>query len=113
LEEGAQYHVGTITFSGYKVAEEGKLRAVLKMKPGAVYSPKQLHDDAKALADAYGVGGYVDTVIPPEGTPTAGSVINLHYKIEEGARSLLQRINIVGNTRTKDKVIRREISVQP
>jgi len=113
LEEGTLYHVGNITFSGYKAGVEEKLRAVIKMKPGGLYSPKQLHDDAKALADAYGSGGYVDTVITPEGTPVGGGVINLHYKIEEGARSFVQRINIVGNTRTKDKVIRREILVHP
>ena len=39
------------------------------MKEGSVYSPKQLRDDAKAMADAYGSGGYVDLVIVPEGTP--------------------------------------------
>lgn len=113
LEEGMQYHVGNISFSGYKIAGENKLRAVIKMKPGAVYSPKQLHDDAKALADAYGTGGYVDTVITPEGTPVGAGRIDLHYKIEEGSRSFLQRVNIVGNTRTKDKVIRREILIAP
>ena len=37
----------------------------------------------------------------------------MHYKIEEGARSFVQRINITGNTRTKDKVIRREVLVAP
>jgi outer membrane protein insertion porin family len=113
IEEGTQYHVGNITFSGYKEASEEKLRAVIKMKPGSLYSPKQLHDDAKAMADAYGTGGYVDTVITPEGKPAGPGRIDLHYKIEEGARSFLQRINIVGNTRTKDKVIRREILVTP
>jgi outer membrane protein insertion porin family len=113
VNEGTQYHVGNITFSGYKMAAEDKLRAVIKMKPGSLYSPKQLHDDAKAMADAYGLGGFVDTVITPEGKPAGPGRIDLHYKIEEGAQSFLQRINIVGNTRTKDKVIRREISVTP
>ncbi|HXY60335.1 MAG TPA: outer membrane protein assembly factor BamA, partial [Chthoniobacterales bacterium] len=113
LEEGPQYHVGNISFSGYKIASEDKLRAVIKMKPGAPYSPKQLHDDAKALADAYGTGGYVDAVITPEGTPVGAGRIDLHYKIEEGSRSFLERVNIVGNTRTKDKVIRREILIAP
>ena len=113
VDEGQQYHVGNITFSGYKAAAEDKLRAVIKMKAGSIYSPKQLHDDAKAMADAYGTGGFVDTVITPEGKPAGAGRIDLHYKIEEGSRSFLQRINIVGNTRTKDKVIRREISVTP
>ena len=113
IEEGTQYHVGNVTFSGYKAAAEDKLRAVIKMKAGSVYSPKQLHDDAKAMADAYGTGGYVDTVITPQGTPAGPGRIDLHYKIEEGSRSFVQRINIVGNIRTKDKVIRREILIAP
>ncbi len=113
INEGIQYHVNKITFSGYKVAVEDKLRAAIKMKEGGVYSPKQLHDDAKAIADAYGTGGYVDTVITPQGAPVGPGRVDVHYKIEEGNRSFVQRINVVGNTRTKDKVIRREVLVSP
>src|SRR6266478_6208456 len=83
------------------------------MKEGSVYSPKQLHDDAKAVADAYGSGGYVDLVVLPEGTPAGSARIDVHYKIEEGDRSFVNRINIAGNTRTKDKVIRREVLLAP
>ena len=113
IAEGPQYHVNKILISGEKVTTEEKIRALLKMKEGSVYSPKALHDDAKALADAYGSGGYVDLVILPEGTPAGPSRIDVHYKIEEGDRSFLQRVNIVGNTRTKDKVIRREVLIAP
>ncbi|HET9419265.1 MAG TPA: outer membrane protein assembly factor BamA [Chthoniobacterales bacterium] len=113
VNEGTQYHVGKISISGEKVTTEEKIRALLKMKEGSVYSPKALHDDAKAMADAYGSGGYVDLVITPQGTPGGPGVIDLHYQIEEGARSFIQRINVVGNTRTKDKVIRREVLVTP
>ena len=113
VNEGIQYHVNKVTFSGYKEGAEDKLRAVAKMKEGSVYSPKALHDDAKAIADAYGTGGFVDTLITPEGLPAGPGKIDLHYKIEEGHRSFVQRINIVGNTRTKDKVIRREVLISP
>src|SRR5438874_8781703 len=113
IAEGPQYHVNKILISGEKVTTEEKIRALLKMKEGSVYSPKALHDDAKALADAYGSGGYVDLVILPEGTPAGPARVDVHYKIEEGDRSFVQRINIAGNTRTKDKVIRREVLVAP
>ena len=113
LAEGPQYHVHKVTISGEKVAKEENIRALLKMKEGSVYSPKQLHDDAKAVADAYGSGGYVDLVILPEGAPAGPTLIDVHYKIEEGDRSFVERINIVGNTRTKDKVIRREVLIAP
>jgi outer membrane protein insertion porin family len=113
IKEGTQYHVRKLTFAGYKQTTEEKIRGLIKMKEGAVYSPKQLHDDAKAIADGYGSGGYVDLVILPQGTPAAAGQIDVNYKIDEGNRSFVERIQIVGNTRTKDKVIRREVLVKP
>src|SRR5438128_2811005 len=113
IAEGPQYHVRKVTISGYEAAKEDRIRALLKMKEGSVYSPKQLRDDAKAVADAYGSAGYVDLVILPEGAPAGPAQIDVHYKIEEGVRSFVNRINIEGNTRTKDKVIRREVLVAP
>ena len=113
IVEGPQYHVRKLTITGYEHSTDARIRAFLKMKEGSVYSPKQLRDDAKAVADAYGSGGYVDLVITPEGTPAGPALIDVTYNIEEGVRSFVNRINIEGNTRTKDKVIRREVLVAP
>jgi outer membrane protein insertion porin family len=113
VAEGPQYHVRKLTITGYQHSTETRVRAFLKLKEGSVYSPKQLRDDAKAVADAYGSGGYVDLVITPEGTPAGPALIDVHYTIEEGARSFANRVNIEGNTRTKDKVIRREVLIAP
>ena len=113
ISEGPQYHVRKLTITGYQHTTEPKVRTLLKMKEGSVYSPKQLRDDAKAVADAYGSGGYVDLVITPEGTPAGTGLIDVHYTIEESVRSFVNRVNIEGNTRTKDKVIRREVLVAP
>ena len=113
ISEGPQYHVRKMTVSGYQNTTEAKIRLLLKLKEGGVYSPKQLRDDAKAVADAYGSGGYVDLVVTPEGTPAGPALIDVHYLIEEGDRSFVNRVNIEGNTRTKDKVIRREVLVAP
>src|SRR5881409_68778 len=113
IVEGPQYHVRKLAITGYQNTTEQRIRALLKMKEGSVYSPKQLRDDAKAVADAYGSGGYVDLVVQPEGTPAGPALIDVHYSIEEGVRSFVNRVNIEGNTRTKDKVIRREVLVAP
>jgi outer membrane protein insertion porin family len=113
IAEGPQYHVRNLTISGEKIAKEEAIRALVKMKEGSVYSPKQLHDDAKAVADAYGSAGYVDLVITPESIPAGLALVDVHYKVEEGERSYLNRVNIEGNTRTKDKVIRREVLIAP
>jgi outer membrane protein insertion porin family len=113
ITEGSQYHVGKITIEGYKVSSEDKIRGFLKMKEGSIYSPKQLRDDAKAVVDAYGHGGYIDANVIPQNVSGGPAQIDVHYKIEEGERSFVQRINIAGNTRTKDKVLRREIVINP
>jgi outer membrane protein insertion porin family len=113
INEGIRYHVGKIRFVGFKATTEDKLRATIKMKEGAVYSPTGLKDDAKALADGYGGGGYVDLDLRPQSTPAGPGLIDITYNIQEGVRSFVQRVNIVGNTRTKDKVIRREVLITP
>jgi outer membrane protein insertion porin family len=103
LVEGPIYHVGKIQITGTKAAPENKVRQLLKMKEGGIYSPKQIREDSKKIADAYGSGGFVDLQVTPTGVPA----------IQEGGASFVQRINIVGNTRTKDKVIRREVLIAP
>jgi outer membrane protein insertion porin family len=113
VNEGTRYHVGKIRISGYHVTSESKIRALLKMKEGDIYSPKALKGVAKNIADAYGAGGFVDVSIVPQSIPSAPGRIDIDYKIEEGVRSFVQRINIVGNTRTKDKVLRREVLIVP
>jgi outer membrane protein insertion porin family len=113
IAEGIKYHVGKVTITGEKITTVEKIRFLLKMKEGNIYSPKDLHDDSKRIADAYGAAGYVDLELTPEGKPEGTGRIDVHYKIEEGSRSFVQRINIVGNTRTKDKVLRREVLVAP
>src|SRR4051812_49074449 len=113
LVEGPLYRVGKIQITGTKVTSPDKVRALLKMKEGGVYSPKQIREDSKKIADAYGSGGYVDLQVTPQGVPAGDGRIDVHYQIEEGGPSFVQRINIVGNTRTKDKVIRREVLIAP
>ncbi len=113
IVEGAKYHVGKIAIVGNKVATTDKIRLLLKMKEGSIYSPKALRDDAKTLADGYGSGGYVDLEITPQASPAGPGRVDVTYTINEGDRSFVQRINIVGNTRTKDKVIRREVLIVP
>jgi outer membrane protein insertion porin family len=113
VDEGPQYHVGKITATGFQNTTMEKIRALLKVKEGAAYSPKAIREDAKALADAYGAGGYVDADIVPQSSAAHGGLIDINYAVKEGERSFVERINIVGNTRTKDKVIRREVLIAP
>ncbi len=113
LREGIPYHVGTLNFEGTQIFTDAEIRRFLKMKEGSVYSPKSLKDDVKTISDYYGSRGYVDVRVAPDGTPNGPGTVNLKYKIEEGGQSYVERVNIEGNTLTKDKVIRREIPIAP
>jgi outer membrane protein insertion porin family len=113
LTEGAKYHVGTVTIEGLHIVTEPNFRKVIKITEGKVFSPQQLQKDIKAVEDAYGVAGYADAKVNVETTPAGPALVNLHYKVDEGIQSFVERINISGNSRTKDKVIRREIILAP
>ena len=89
------------------------MQSQLKTVPGGVFSPQDLRDDTKAIGDLYGARGYIDMTANAETTSAADHIINVEYKIDEGTQSYIEHINIEGNTRTKDKVIRRELAVYP
>ncbi len=69
IREGPQYRVGTLSFEGTQVFTDAEIRRFLKMKEGAIYSPKGLKDDVKTIQDYYGSRGYVDGKVTPEGLP--------------------------------------------
>ncbi len=113
LTEGQRYHVGTVTIEGLHIVTEPNFRKVIKVTEGKVFSPQKVQKDIKAVEDAYGVAGYADAKVNVETTPAGPALVNLSYKVEEGGQSFVERINISGNSRTKDKVIRREIILSP
>jgi outer membrane protein insertion porin family len=113
ITEGPQYHVGTVGVTGGQVYSDAQIQSRLKTMPGKLFSPQDLRDDTKAIGDLYGTRGYIDMTADAETTAAGDHIINVLYKIDEGTQSYIEHINIEGNTRTKDKVIRRELAVYP
>jgi outer membrane protein insertion porin family len=113
INEGQQYHVGTVTVEGLHIVTEANFRKVIKVTEGKVFSPQKLQKDIKSVEDAYGVAGYADAKVNVQTTPGGPALVNLSYKVDEGIQSFVEHINISGNSRTKDKVIRREIVLSP
>ncbi|MCX8109097.1 MAG: outer membrane protein assembly factor BamA, partial [Verrucomicrobiae bacterium] len=126
VSEGARYRVGTVEFQGNTlftsdeiiskaVVREGpRVRHGLSLTPGAVFTPKALAADREAIEDLYGSKGYIDARIEVARIPnTEKSSIDLVYRITEGRQSYIEKIEIKGNTKTRDKVIRRELAVHP
>ena len=111
--EGSKYTVNSLSLDGNQIATSEQIRGVLQMKEGAIFGPDQSQKDIKAIEDSYGRLGYADMRVDLITTPAGPGTLNLQYKIEEGVQSYLERINITGNTRTKDKVLRRELVLAP
>lgn len=113
VREGRQYRVGPVQVAGAQVFSPDEIRGRLVTKEGDVFSPKNLRDDTKTIGNLYGARGYVDLRATAETASAGSGAISVTYRIEEGSQSYVERINVSGNTRTKDKVIRRELTVAP
>ena len=113
ITEGIQYRVNTVKLDGVNIVPSDEIKARLKMTDGSLFTPKGMGDDLKILRDFYGSRGYVDMAAVPEILPAGPGAVDVNYRVDEGVQSYVNLINIQGNTRTKDRVIRRELAVNP
>src|ERR1051326_2664679 len=114
ISEGIQYKVGEVKIQGNKTFPTGALTAVLTMTSGKTFTPPGLAKDIEALRDYYGARGYIDAYVRPVRSANIETGrMDITYDIEENQLSYVEKVNISGNTKTKDKVIRREMAVAP
>ncbi|MBU6409170.1 MAG: outer membrane protein assembly factor BamA [Verrucomicrobia bacterium] len=134
--EGRQYHVGTVTFTGNRIFNDAAIRAGLRqvhdfqrlsdhlgtnnlpMDAGDVYTAGGLDKDLTAIEDFYGSRGYINvqrdaTLIARRIPNVETGTIDLQFDIQEGSKTYVERVDIHGNVKTKDKVIRRELAIAP
>lgn len=136
LYEGRQYKVGAVKFTGNKIFSTEQIIAGMKlnhsyqrlkgspgvnglvMDVGSVYTSEGLRTDTTAVQDFYGGKGYIDVQAGPTlrvvQIPNVDTgTMDLEFQIDEGRRTYVEKINIAGNLKTKDKVIRRELAIAP
>ncbi len=112
VEEGLQYHVGDITISGDMMKTEDELKELLKLKSGDVFSRSELRNSIVRLTDLYADSGYAyANVTPLTNKNSEKLLVGFELNIEQGRQYHVTEIRIHGNTKTRDKVIRREISL--
>jgi outer membrane protein insertion porin family len=111
VEEGEKYNFGKVEIDT-KLTEipTGELEQLVRFEQGEQYNAELIDKTVDALTLAAGTKGYAFVDIRPRVRRNKEELtVDVVFKIEEGPRVYIERINIVGNTRTLDKVIRREI----
>lgn len=121
LEEGKKYYFGNIRFVGNTVYNERQLNQLLGIKKGDVYNgvllQKRIADnskpDAEDITNLYQNNGYLFSSINPVEVKTYNDTIDFEIRITEGPIAYFNKITVVGNDRTNDHVIYRELRTKP
>ena len=112
IVEGPQYHLGNIDFKGDLLTTKEALFKVLKMKRGDTYSNTAIRREVNALMAKFADQGYAYVEVNPEtSTDNKNLLVHLTFEIEKKKSVYYEKIQVVGNTKTRDKVIRRELRV--
>ena len=112
VEEGAQYRIGNLTVTGASLFPESEIRGLIRSQAGGIFSRETVQADVVAVTDRYAERGYLFAdVAPVTDMRRDERIVHVSMEITEGRQAFLNRIEIVGNARTRDKVIRREIAL--
>ncbi|MBW1917735.1 MAG: outer membrane protein assembly factor BamA [Deltaproteobacteria bacterium] len=112
IEEGAQYKVGQVDFQGDLLEPPEKLKELLSITKEDIYSREVIQTDLTNLGDFYADHGYANANIAPLLKENdLDLTVDVIFDIHKGEKIYFERIEISGNTRTRDKVIRRELRV--
>ncbi len=112
ITEGPQFRTGAIGFKGDLLESEDALRKNLKLKSGDIFNRSLLRKDIFTLTDIYADKGYAfANVTPLSKMDEAKKTIDITYDFDKGEKVYIDRINISGNTKTRDKVVRRELKL--
>ena len=114
IDEGDQYRLGKITFKGNKaISNTAALRSLIPLKDGDIFSREKISKGIDNMRKAYGEYGYINyTGVPGTTFDDEKKLAFLEFDIDEGKQFYVRRIEFVGNTTTRDKVIRRELALE-
>ena len=112
VEEGLQYNVESLDISGDLLFPKAELIEAMKLKPGELFRLSRLQKDVEMLSDKYGDLGYAYVDVNPKTVfDREKRLIRITYDIIKGEKVYFGKMSIIGNTKTRDNVIRREFEV--
>jgi outer membrane protein insertion porin family len=113
IEEGEQYRLSDVKIGGDLIETKEPLEKQITVTKGEVFSRQKLQKDIAAITDTYGEYGYAFVDITPLTKINADNkTVDLTYDIAKGKEVYFEKIKITGNTKTRDKVIRRELRIK-
>lgn len=111
--EGEPYTFGPVSFQGYTVFSEAELRQATLIVAGELFQRGAIREEVTRITDLYGEEGYAFAEVTPSiTTDDANRTAIVIMNIKEGSLIRIRRINITGNDKTRDNVIRRELRVR-
>lgn len=114
VNEGPEYTVETLTMARNYVFDTDELAEKVKVHAGDVHNAGQIVKDANTLRDLYQNNGYIDAAVTPQVTvDREKKTTNVTHAVQEGDLKYIRDIVITGNVRTKDEIVRREITLKP
>lgn len=113
ISEGEKYTVAGISFGPMTIFKSEELYPSMTLNGGDAYSSKKMREDIKTIRSFYGSRGYADAVVSPDIKDAGPNQVSIKYQITEGSRYRVGRVNVQGNSKTRDKVIRREVPLNP
>lgn len=110
ISEGEKYSVSDIKIAGEALVTEEELRKLIQLRPGDTYSGAKLTNSTKSIQDRLGALGYAfaNANAQPE-LDRADHTVAFTIFVDPGRRVYVRRINVTGNTKTRDEVVRREM----
>ncbi len=110
--EGQQFHVNNVSVTGDLIRPIDEIMKLIKIKKKDVFNREQIRKDIEAIKKMYANDGYAFAeVLPISRRRPTEHLVDITYKISKGPKVKVERINIQGNTYTRDKVIRRELKL--
>lgn len=113
VKEGRRYYLGDVAFEGNTKFTGEQLTSLIKIDAGQPFNEEEYQESVSTIYEAYGELGYLYATPIARESAANDSTIDLRFAVNEGEPAKVHRINIVGNTKTKDKVIRRELLIKP
>jgi outer membrane protein insertion porin family len=113
IDEGPQYRFGKVDIqSNVREVDPARLRSTIQVHAGGVYNADGVQSSVEKMSIELAKSGYAFAQVRPRGDRNFQSrTIDLTFVIDQGVRAYIERINIRGNTRTRDYVIRREFDI--